>query len=259
MSDLAGRRGLVLGVSSESSLGFACAERCRQQGAEIIITRRSLSDSDGVAARLRALGCEALEWDARQAGAAAKVAEQVRARWGRLDFVIHTLMHVPPEVLKRPLLDLKRQELAEIMHVGVYSLIELCGATADLLAASTTGRVIALSSENSRFPSAHYHVAGITKGALESAVRYLALELGEKGITCNAISAGPLSTAGANATLGEAVMQQTRAHIAKRALSKRATEAADVASLAAFLASADSGNITAQVLVVDGGFSRRYL
>jgi enoyl-[acyl-carrier protein] reductase I len=104
----------------------------------------------------------------------------------------------------------------------------------------------------------HYHVAGIAKAALDATLLYLAHELGPSGILCNAVSPALIATDGAVAAVGADAAASTRAHLARRAATRAATEPDDVAACAAWLASASCRNITGETITVDGGHARSY-
>lgn len=259
MSTHGGRRGLIVGVSSERSLGFACARHLAALGAEVVATYRPDPSREHLPGALRAIGCaDALPLDPTAEGGIERLFSDVAARSPRLDFLIHTLVHIPPGVLGEPLVSLERSAFDRVMHAGVFSLVELCRHARELLCASDAPRVVTLTSESSRLATPNYHVAGICKGALESAVYYLALELGASRIAVNAVSAGAVDTDGARAVVGEGAIAKTRAHLEKRSMLRRATEPDDVARAVAWLAGPEAANITGQIVTVDGGFSRAY-
>lgn len=257
---LEGRRGLVVGVSGERSLGFACLRRLCAEGAEVAATFRDAPGREGLPALLARAGCAAAEpLDVRDSRQLEAVVAKVGERFGRLDFLVHTVVHVPAPALQGPLTAVDRALFSQVVLDAAHSLVALCAGARDLLAASEAGSVVALTSESSRLVTPRYHVAGIAKAALEATVRYLALELGESGVTCNAVSAPPLSTDGSDAAIGAAPMAKTEAHVAERAMVRPAATAEDVAQAVAFLASGRARGLTAQVITVDGGFSRLYL
>jgi enoyl-[acyl-carrier protein] reductase I len=254
---LDGARGAIVSVSSERSIGFACAQAARAHGAEVAIASRP--DRQRTTAELAArLGSTsiALELD-DEASIAAAFAALERA-FGRLDFLVHTLMRVPAELLARPLLEVSYADFARVMQIGVHSLIVLARHARPLLARSTAPRLIALSSACARRATPHYHVAGIAKAALESAVIYLAAELGPSGILVNAVSPGLVATDGAAQVIGEGAAAATRAHMARRSATRRAVELDEVAECVAWLASPHARQIAGEVITVDAGYARSY-
>lgn len=260
MTLLAGRRGLVVGVSSERSLGFHCVKRLLSDGAEVACTYRPSHRRPELIDRLTQMGCRhALPLEVSEPGSIETTLQQLGAAWGRLDFVVHTLVHVPQGVLREPLTSLGRETFADVLAVGVHSLVELCRHATPLLAASDSASVVTLTSESSHLATPNYHVVGISKAALEAAVRYLAFELGPQGITVNAVSAPAIPTAGADAAVGAEVMSRTQAHVGKHNMTRRPVSEDDAAAAVAFLASPMARQVTGQVLVVDGGYSGLYV
>jgi len=174
-------------------------------------------------------------------------------------FLVHGLVDIPPGVLTRSVLEVSREDFSHVMSVVSWSLIAACRHARPLLLRSTAPRVVALTSACSHRMTPHYHIAGIAKAALESAVLYLAMQLGRDGVLVNAVSAGLLATDGAIRAIGEANAQATRAVQAKRSATGRAIDPEDVASCVSYLCSPLARNVTGEIVTVDGGFSRAYL
>lgn len=253
---LAERRGLILGLSSENGMGYQCARRFRELGADVALShRRERTSAVELASRL---GCSAVELDATDEGSIAGALSQVGQQFGRLDFLVHTLVHVPPGVLARPALELSEEDFRLVMEVSVRSLLAVCRHALPWLERSEAPRVVALLSSGADFAIPHYHVAGMAKAALASALRYLALELGPKGLLCNAVSFSILESDAALRVVGREQTQRTREYLVRRAPTRRAVEYDDVTSAIAFFASALCRNVTGEVLTVDGGFSHSY-
>jgi enoyl-[acyl-carrier protein] reductase I len=255
---LEGRRGLVLGVSGEHGIGYHAAREFRRAGAEVTLTHRA-ERRDAVAPLAAALGCERVELDFRDEAAVERAFRQLGGREERLDFLLHTLVHVPDGVLEKPAVELSAEDFAHVMEVGVRSLLVACRHALPLLRRSDAPRVVTLLSPGSDRAVPHYHAVGIMKGALAAAVRYLALELGPLGVLCNAVSFSIVETDAARRAIGAELTQKTRGALAKRAFTRRATDYADVVSTLTYLASPLCANVTGETLHVDGGFSRGYL
>lgn len=253
---LAGHRGLVLGVSSEDSVGFHAASQFRALGARVAVSSRRTSRD--FVPRLTQLGLVSVEVDVTETGSLERGIEQAGRELGGLDFLLHTLVHVPEGALGRSLLELSARELADAMEVGVRSLLVAARAALPLLEASDCPRIVALLSGGADFAMPQYHVVGLTKAALAAAIRYLAAELGPKRILCNAVNFSILETAAARREIGDERTQQTRQHLRKRSLTQSALSYDDVTRAIAFLSSPLCSNMTGEIITVDGGFSRSY-
>jgi len=255
---LAGRRGLVLGVSGENSVGYHAARAFRAAGAEVTISHRE-SRRAAVAPLAEALGCERMELDFRDESAVERGFAEFGARHGRLDFLLHTLVHVPDGILERPVTELSAADFATVMDIGVRSLLVACRYALPWLRHSDAARVVTLLSPGSDRAVPHYHAVGMMKGALAAAVRYLALELGPEGVLCNAVSFSIVETDAARRVIGSELTQKTRAALGKRAFTRRATDYDDVVNALTYLASPLCTNVAGETLSVDGGFLRGYL
>jgi len=257
VSLLANTRGLIVGISTEHSIGFACARTMRALGADVAVTYRPARAA--TAGPLAAsLDCPHFPLDIDDPASISATFASLDRTFGRLDFVVHTLMHVPPGLLDRPLLDVSRTDLSRVLDVAVHSFVLLARHAHPLLTRSSSPRLVTLSSPCSHRMTPHYHVAGIAKAALESAVLYLAAELGPAGILVNCVSPGLIDTDGAVSVLSAPVAASSRAHIARRAATRRPTELTDVASTVAWLSSPLAQNLTGEVITVDGAFARSY-
>jgi enoyl-[acyl-carrier-protein] reductase (NADH) len=171
---------------------------------------------------------------------------------------LHTLVSVPDGVLARPVLELTAREFSAVMDVGVRSLLLAARAALPWLERSESPRIVTLLSSGGALAIPHYHAVGIAKAALESALRYLALELGEKRVLCNGVSFSIVDTDAALHVVGAEETRRTRAHLAKRSMTRAPVEYGDVTRAVAFFLSPFCRNITAQVLTVDGGYTQSY-
>lgn len=252
----AGRRGIVLGASSRDSVGFQAAQVLRAQGGELSVSQRSRrSDFWSV---LEQAGHLPFELDAFDEGAIARAIDDVGRRFERIDFLVHTLVHVPERSLERPVTELGARELSDAMEVGMRSLLVAARAARPWLERSPSPRVVTLLSGGADFAMPSYHLVGIVKAALAAAVRYLAAELGPAKILCNSVNFSILETAAARRVIGVEKSERTREHLAKRALTRTPLDYADVCGAISFLASPLCSNITGETLLVDGGFSKSY-
>jgi enoyl-[acyl-carrier protein] reductase I len=253
---LAGKCGLVLGASSRDSVGFHSAEELRRQGAQVAVTLRP--SRSAFMAELAEAGYVPVELEVFESGSVERAIAHVGQRFGRLDFLVHTLVHVPDGALERPVTALRAQEFAEAMEVGVRSLLVAAQHAEPWLRKSTSPRIVALLSGGADFAMPRYHLVGMVKAALSSAIRYLAAELGPSGILCNAVNFSILETEAARRVIGSERTLQTREHLAKRAMTRAPLSYTDVTRAIAFLVSPLCSNLTGEALLVDGGFSKSY-
>lgn len=256
MSLLAGKCGLVLGVSGPDSVGYRTAEQLRELGAEVAVSLRPRRRE--LATNLTERGYLVVELDALEPGSIERAITQVGERFGRLDFLVHTLVHVPDGALEQPVTELSSEQLQAAMEVGARSLLVAARHARPWLEQSSSPRIVALLSGGTDFAMPNYHVVGIVKAALAATVRYLAAELGPAKILCNAVNFSMLETDAALRVIGTERTAQTRQHLAKRSMTRAPLQYADVTRAIAFLASPLCSNLTAEALLVDGGFSRSY-
>ncbi len=258
MTLLAGRRGVILGVSSENSIGYQVARTLRGLGASIALTCRP-ARVERVAPLASALDASLHAVDVDDEPSLARAFETLGQDGQRLDFLVHSLVHVPEGVLGRSLLEVRRRDFEHVLSVSAWSLVAACRHARPLLMRSPAPRVVALTSACGHRMTPHYHVAGIAKAALESAVLYLAMQLGREGILVNAVGSSLMATDGAVRAVGEQNAAATRSVQAKRSATGRAVEFEEIAGSVAFLCSPLCRNVTGEIVTVDGGFARSYL
>lgn len=254
---LAGRRGLVLGVSGRSSIGYACARRFRELGAELALSHRPARRELGVELA-EELGCDRLELDVLDERSVERAFSMLGERFGRLDFLLHTVVHVPDGVLSKSVLEVSAEEFAAVMGSSVHSLLVACRYALPWLERSSAPRVVTLLSSGGALAIPSYHVVGMAKAALESAVRYLGQELGPKGILCNAVSFSMQATAAAERAIGKERTTQTLNHLQRRSMTGAPLAPEHVSSAIAFFVSSLCQNVTGETLTVDGGFTHNY-
>jgi enoyl-[acyl-carrier protein] reductase I len=256
-SFLTGRRGVVLGVSTRSSVGFHTARALCALGADITVTHRA-SRREHVSELARELGCATVELDVRDELDVARAFAEIGRRQTGIDFLVHAVVHVPDGVLSRPITEISAEEFGAVMEVGVRSLLSCARHALPLLALSDAPRVVTLLSPGADRALQSYHAIGIAKSALAAAVRYLALELGPRRVLCNAVNFSIIETDAARRVIGTELAERTRQHLVKRAFTRVASDYDDVTSAIAFLASPLCRNMTGESLTVDGGFSLGY-
>jgi enoyl-[acyl-carrier protein] reductase I len=252
------RVGVVLGVSAENSMGFHIARALVADGARAAITCRP-SRGAAIEPLARAAGFDAvLPLEAGDEPSFRLAFGSLERRWGRLDFLVHCMVHAPAGALERPLLELRRDELFAIFDAACASFLDACRHAAPLLRRSPAPRVVVLTSDAGARVMPRQHAIGIAKGALESAARYVADELGPDGVLVNAASFSLIATDGAVRAVGADAAAATRARQARRAPTRRAVDIDDVTEAVRFLAGPRCRGVTGRTLVIDGGYSTVY-
>jgi len=214
-------------------------------GASLILTYQGERVEDAVRKHAAEVGGAAFECNVTDDASLRALAENV----GPIDGLVHSIAFVKKEDLSGTVYDTSRDGFAMAMDVSAYSLIALVGHLKDNLRDGAS--VMALTYLGATQIVPNYNIAGIAKAALESIVRYLAFDLGERGIRVNAISAGPISTASSRQVAGFSAMP---AKVAAASPLKRNVTADDVGNCAVYLASDLSSQVTADVHFVDAGY-----
>ncbi len=252
MPDLSGKCGLILGVANKRSISWAVAQAAAASGARLALTY----PSERLEENVRDLG-EKLEQplilpcDVSNDQQITELAAGIEKEFGGLDFVLHGAAFAPKAELDSPFLQTSREGFRIALDISAYSLIALTRATAPLMASRGGGSVVTLTYLGSERVFPNYNVMGVAKAALESAVRYLASDLGPQNIRVNAVSAGPIKTLAASGISGFSnILQVYR----DRTPLRRNVELGEVADAALFLLSPASRAITGEVLLVDAGF-----
>jgi len=253
MGLLDGRRLLVTGVLTDRSIAFSVARRAQEEGAEVVLTGfgRGKRLTDRMAQRLPTPP-DVLELDVTSEEQLAALVDELRARWGGLDGVLHAIAHVPADALGGKFLTAPAASATSAFEVSAFSYKALAAALAPLLerAQDGGGSVVGLDFDGSRaWPI--YDWAGVSKAALESINRYLAQYLGPKGIRSNLVAAGPLRTMAAGAIEGFEILAD--AWERHSPLRWDFDDADPVADACLFLLSPLSRAITGEIVHVDGG------
>jgi enoyl-[acyl-carrier protein] reductase I len=247
---LEGKRGLILGVANKRSIAWGIAQSVAGAGARLALTYQGERLEENVrelAASLK--GPLILPCDVSRDEDLARLAGDVAREMGGLDFVVHAVAYALREELDGEFLNTSREGYRVAQDISSYSLTALAKATVPLMAAG--GSIVTLSYLGGERVVPHYNVMGVAKAALEMSVRYLASDLGPKGIRVNAISAGPIKTLAASGVHGiSKMLEYHREHAPLR----KNTEQAEVGDVALFLVSPLSRGVTGEVIHVDGGF-----
>ncbi|MCS7026837.1 MAG: enoyl-ACP reductase [Bryobacteraceae bacterium] len=247
---LAGKTALILGVANRWSIAYAIAQAYVREGAKVLLSyqgERQRSTVEELGAELGAEKC--LACDVTKDEEITALAERIRSEHAKIDAVVHSIAFADREDLSRPFVETSRAGFALAHDVSVYSLVAVSRALAPLMVEG--GSILTLSYLGAVRVVRNYNVMGVAKAALESAVRYLASDLGPANIRVNAISAGPIKTASAR---GVKDFSKVLEVVANHAPLRRNTDPAEVADAAVFLASQLGRGVTGNVLYVDAGF-----
>jgi enoyl-[acyl-carrier protein] reductase I len=248
--DLAGRKGLVIGIANDQSIAYGCARAFRSLGASLAVTYLNEKAKRFVEPLAAALEAEiVLPCDVQKSGELEAVFGEIGARWGRLDFALHSIAFAPMADLHGRLVDCSLDGFAAAMDVSCHSFIRMCRLAEPLMTAG--GTLFTMSYLGADKVIEHYNVMGPVKAALESATRYLAAELGPAGIRVHAISPGPLKTRAAS---GIDRFDELMANAAARAPSHMLVSIEDVGMTTALLATDAGRMLTGSTTYVDGGY-----
>ncbi|WP_457648557.1 enoyl-ACP reductase FabI [Profundibacter sp.] len=251
MSDLLkGKRGLIMGVANQRSIAWGIAEAMAGAGAELAFTYQGEAFGKRVAPLAESLGSNILvNVDVTDDASMDRAFDQIKSQWGSLDFVVHALAFSDKDELTGRFVDTSRANFKNSLDISCYSLIDVARRAAPLM--KDGGTILTLTFQGSTRVTPFYNVMGVAKAALESAVRYLANDLGPDGIRVNAISPGPMKTL-AGAAIGGA-RKTYRATEANAPLRSNATLEA-VGGTAVYLASEAGNCTTGEIIHVDGGY-----
>src|SRR3954469_2251383 len=248
---LAGKRALVLGVANEHSIAFGCARVFRRLGAELALTYLNERAKPFVEPLARELDAPIFApCDVQKAGDLEAVFRQVAETWGRLDIALHSIAFAPKEDLQGRLVDSSPEGFKVAMDVSCHSFIRMARLAEPLM--SEGGTLLAMSYHGANKVVPNYNLMGPVKAALESAVRYLAYELGDKHIRVHAVSPGPLKTRAASG-LKDFDVLLTEA--IERAPIGELVDIDDVGLTTAFLTTPFARRLTGTTTYVDGGLS----
>jgi enoyl-[acyl-carrier protein] reductase I len=252
MPQLTSKVGLVVGVANKRSISWAIAQAAVRDGATVALTYQNERLAENVRDLAASLADPLIApCDVTDDAQIDALFAQIDARYGGLDFLVHGTAYALREDLERPFVETSREGFRVAMDVSAYSLVALSRRAAPLMEKRGGGSILTLSYLGADRVFTNYNVMGVAKAALESSVRYLASDLGPKGIRVNAISAGPIKTLAAAGISGFSSILQ---HYRDRAPLRRTVETAEVADAAVFLLGPAGRAITGEVMMVDGGY-----
>ena len=243
--------GMIFGVANKRSIAWACAEAAAAHGAKLTFTyqgERLKENVEKLAGDLPdslIVPCDVMDQEQVEAAFAA-----VKEKYGRLDFVIHSIAFAPREALEGQFIATTREAFTTALEISAFSLTQLASAAAPLM--THGGSIVTMSYYGADKVVMNYNVMGVAKAALESSVRYLAADMGKNNVRVNAISAGPINTLSAR---GVKNMGSLLGYVGEKSPLKRNVTAAEVGNTALFLVSDLSSGITGETIFVDCGYN----
>ncbi len=248
---LLGKKGLIVGIANEQSIAYGCAQKFRDAGANLAITYLNTKARHYVEPLKDKLGAEIfLPCDVREPGQVQALFRQLEDTWGELDFLLHSVAFAPRNDLHGRVTDCSREGFDMAMNVSCHSFIRMARYAEPLMAHG--GALMTMSYYGAEKVIDNYNLMGPVKAALEASVRYLAADLGSKGIRVYALSPGPLKTRAAS---GIDRFDELMEAAAKRAPRQALVTIEQIGRVAAFLASDAAEGMTGNVVYVDNGYN----
>jgi len=246
---LAGKNALVVGIANDSSIAYGCARAFRELGAELAITYVNEKTRTYVEPLARELGAPIfMPLDVSTPGMLEAVFDRIAKDWGTLDILVHSIAYAPKQDLQGPLVNCSAEGFKQAMDVSCHSFVRMARLAVPLM--KNGGTLFAMSYYGANKVVPNYNVMGPVKAALEASCRYLAYELGDKGIRVHAISPGPLKTRAASGLKDFDLLLN---EAAQRAPLGELVDIMDVGFTCAFLATPYARRLSGETVYVDGG------
>ena len=251
MSYMRGKKGLIMGVANERSIAWGIAKKLSEAGAELAFTYLG----DALKKRVIPLAEElnsniTFSCDVEKKEEVIKLFENIKLKWGGIDFVVHAIAFSDKSELSGEYLNTTRENFIRSMLISCFSFTEVAKEASKVM--KENGSMLTLSYEANR-AIPNYNVMGVCKAALETSVKYLARDLGSKGIRVNAISAGPIKTLAASA-IGDAKFLYK--WNADHSFLRRNVDNMDIGNSALYLLSDMAGGVTGEIHYVDAGYNK---
>jgi enoyl-[acyl-carrier protein] reductase I len=251
--DLTGKRGLVVGIANASSIAYGCAKAYRAMGAELTVTYLNPKSERFVRPLAEELGAPiVMPCDVTAENQLEAVYAEIERTWGQLDFILHAIAFAPMRDLHGRVIDCSRDGFMSAMDVSCHSFIRMAKLAEPLMEKAGGGSMQTVSYFGAEKVVEHYNIMGPVKAALESVTRYLAADLGPKGIRVNTLSPGPLATRAAS---GIDHFDDLMAKATERAPTHHLTTIDEVGAYSAFLATDAAKSVTGQLVYIDGGYN----
>ena len=251
MSLMEGKKGLVMGVANERSIAWGIAQKLSESGAELAFTYLGDALKKRVIPLAEKLNSNlTFSCDVEKKDEVIKLFEDIKSKWGQIDFVVHAIAFSDKSELSGEYLNTSRENFLRSMLISCFSFTEVAKEASKIM--NKNGSLVTLSYEASK-AIPNYNVMGVCKAALEASVKYLARDLGSKGVRVNAISAGPIKTLAASA-IGDAKFLYK--WNADHSFLKRNVDNMDVGNSALYLFSDMAGGVTGEIHYVDAGYNK---
>ena len=248
--DLSGKRYLVMGVTNRYSLGWAIADHLHGAGAEVAFSYQGERLLGGLEKLTEGWqGTRLIQCDVTREDELEALFDELGSAWGSIDGVVHAIAFAPREALEGRYIDTRRDDWLTALEVSAYSLVSVARRAEPLMPEGASMVTLTYYAAEKVVP--RYNVMAIAKSALEASVRYLAYELGARGVRVNAISAGPVKTVAARSIPGFMSMYKRFSEVSPLG---RQIGQEDVGNLGLFLLSPLAAAITGEVVYVDGGY-----
>ncbi len=251
MKLLEGKKALILGVANERSIAWGICKAFKEQGASLGLSYLNDALKKRVEPLAEEIGADfTCELDVTKDDHLINLKKTVEKEWGKFDILVHSLAFADREDLKNGFTATSRSGFALAMDVSAFSLVGVCHSLQDIM--NENAKIMSMTYHGSQKVMKNYDVMGVAKSALETSTRYLADDLGPKGVHINCISAGPIKTLAASGIPG---FRNILAAVEEKAPLRRNVTPEDVAGTALYLASDLSNGVTGQILYVDSGMS----
>ncbi|MFZ9995497.1 MAG: enoyl-ACP reductase FabI [Pelagibacteraceae bacterium] len=251
MNLVKGKKGLIMGVANERSIAWGISQKLAEQGAELAFTYLGDALKKRVIPLAQSLKSDfTLSCNVENKDEVVKLFEDIKAKWGKIDFVVHAVAFSDKSELSGEYLNTSRENFLRSMLISCFSFTEVAKEASKIM--NEGGSMLTLTYESTK-AIPNYNVMGVCKSALEASVKYLARDLGAKGIRVNAISAGPIKTLAASA-IGDAkfLYKWNEDH----SFLKRNVDIHDVGNSALYLISDLSAGVTGEIHYVDAGYNK---
>ena len=251
MNLVKGKKGLIMGVANERSIAWGISQKLAEQGADLAFTYLGDALKKRVIPLAQSLKSDfTLSCNVENKDEVVKLFEDIKAKWGQIDFVVHAIAFSDKSELSGEYLNTSRENFLRSMLISCFSFTEVAKEASKIM--NEGGSMLTLTYESTK-AIPNYNVMGVCKSALEASVKYLARDLGAKGIRVNAISAGPIKTLAASA-IGDAkfLYKWNEDH----SFLKRNVDIHDVGNSALYLISELSAGVTGEIHYVDAGYNK---